>query len=100
MRQAAIYARYSTDKQSRLSLSDQVRKCREYAAAHDLVVLEQHVYLDEAVSGVGSDRRGLRSLMDAALSTDPPFDAIIVDDTSRLSRTIEETLSLVHRLKF
>ena len=53
----AIYARISTDKQSTLSPVDQIRKCREYADNHGFVVIPEHVYTDEGVSGVGSDRQ-------------------------------------------
>ena len=47
----AIYARFSSDKQSAASIVDQVRKCREYAQAHGWEVLDDHIYSDEAISG-------------------------------------------------
>ena len=47
----AIYARYSTDKQSPLSIEDQVRKCAEYAAGQGWEVLPEHIYSDGAMSG-------------------------------------------------
>ena len=40
----AIYARFSSEKQSPLSVADQIRKCREYAAARDWLVLDSHIY--------------------------------------------------------
>ena len=55
---AAIYARFSTGRQSDLSIDDQVRKCREYASAHGLTVRGEHIYADEAMSGVGSESPG------------------------------------------
>ena len=100
LRCAAVYARFSTDRQSHLSIDDQVRKCREYASAHGLTVRDEHIYSDEAMSGVGSDRPALKRMMDAALSVAQPFEAIVVDDTSRLSRSTEEALSLFRRLTF
>ncbi len=39
----AVYARYSTEKQSASSIDDQIRKCREYAARNGWIVLEKHV---------------------------------------------------------
>ncbi|MGH9561988.1 MAG: recombinase family protein, partial [Terracidiphilus sp.] len=63
---AAVYARISTDGQSRFSTADQIRKCREYATAHKLQVREEHLYADEGISGVGSDRAALQRMMDAA----------------------------------
>lgn len=83
----AIYARYSTDKQSPLSIDDQVRKCREHAASHDWEVLSDHVYSDGAMSGSSSeDRPGLCALRAAVSSPGRVFDVLLVDDTSRLSR--------------
>jgi site-specific DNA recombinase len=97
---AAIYARVSTDKQSQLSTADQIRKCREYAATHGLVVSDDHVYVDEAVSGVGIDRAALGRMMDAAVSAARPFDAVLVDDTSRLTRSTKDALGIFERLNF
>lgn len=100
LRCAAVYARYSTDRQSTSSIDDQVRKCRQYAEANSLQVAEQHIYADQGLSGVGSDRPALKRVLDLALSCNPPFRAILVDDTSRLSRTTEEALSIFKRLNF
>ena len=97
-RGAAVYARVSTDKQSQLSVADQIRKCRDDAPARKLVILEEHVYADEAMSGVGSDRPAFQRMMRAAISPARPFEAILVDDTSRLSRNTEEMLGILRRL--
>ena len=100
LRCAAIYARVSTEMQSRASIDDQIRKCRQYAEAHCLRVLEEHIYRDEALSGVGADRPALKRVLQFALSVAPPFTAILVDDTSRLSRTTEDALTIFKRLNF
>ena len=97
---AAIYARVSTDKQSKSSTADQVRKCREYADAHGLSVQAQNIFIDEAVSGVGADRAELQRMMSAALAPAHPFAAILVDDTSRLSRNMQDTLAIFEKLNF
>ena len=97
---AAIYARVSTEMQSRASIDDQIRKCCQYAEAHGLKILEEHIYRDEALSGVGADRPSLKRILQLALSGAPPFRAILVDDTSRLSRTTEDALSIFKRLNF
>jgi site-specific DNA recombinase len=54
----AVYARFSSEKQSPLSIEDQVRKCREYAEQHGWFVLDSHIYSDEAISGATDDRFG------------------------------------------
>ena len=97
---AAVYARISTEKQNPLSPEDQVRKCREYAQAHRLQVLDAHIYRDDGLSGAGADRPGLARLLDAALSPARPFHTILVDDTSRLSRSTQDALSIFARLNF
>ena len=100
LRRAAIYARVSTEMQSRASIADQIRKCRQYAEAHGLEIVEEHIYREEALSGVGADRPSLKRMLQLALSVAPPFTAILVDDTSRLSRTTEDALSIFKRLNF
>jgi site-specific DNA recombinase len=97
---AAIYARVSTDRQSQLSTADQSRKCREYAAAHGFEVRNEHIYVDEAMSGVGSDRPAFQKMMSEATSFARPISAILVDDTSRLSRSTEDALGIFRRLHF
>jgi site-specific DNA recombinase len=99
-RYAAIYARVSTEMQSRASIDDQIRKCRQYAEVHGLKILDDHIYRDEALSGVGSDRPALSRILQLALAIAPPFTAILVDDTSRLSRTTEDALTIFKRLNF
>src|SRR5260370_5594624 len=99
-RRAAIYARISTDKQNPLSPSDEERKCREYADRNGITVVGGHVYCDEGLSGVGLDRPALQRLLRAALKRTRDFDVILVDDTSRLSRSTEDVLSIYRDLNF
>lgn len=96
----AAYARYSSDLQSPTSIEDQIRKCREYAVAHGFQFLDDHIYVDQALSGVGADRPGLGNLMSAAESQPRPFDVILVDDSSRLSRNTKDALAIFERLNF
>jgi DNA invertase Pin-like site-specific DNA recombinase len=96
----AAYARYSSDLQSPRSIEDQLRICREYAQSRGFTFLEEHVYVDEALSGVGADRPGLVRLLDAALSSARPFDIILLDDSSRLARNTKDALTFFERLNF
>ena len=96
----ATYARYSTDRQSPLSAEDQIRKCREHATKQHWLMLEEYVYRDEAFSGTNDDRPGLKRLLAAALLQPRPFDILLIDDTSRLSRNMKDTLTIVECLKF
>lgn len=96
----AVYARYSTDKQNPLSIADQVRKCREFAQRKGWELLDTYVYSDEAVPGDTNNRSGLQRLLNAATASVHPFDAILVDDTSRLSRKLADSLRIFDQLRF
>src|SRR4051794_41956899 len=77
----AIYARYSSDRQSPASIQDQLRKCRECAAEHQSEFQDGHIYTDEAVSGAGADRPGLLKLMAAGGPPPPPLPVFLVGGT-------------------
>jgi site-specific DNA recombinase len=94
------YARYSSDRQSPASIQDQLRKCRDFAERKEWDFEEERVFTDEALSGAGSDRPGLLRLLDAASRVPRPFDVVLVDDTSRLSRNIGDVMRIVETLNF
>ena len=96
----AIYARFSSEKQNALSIEQQVRKCREYAERHAMAVLEDHIYIDEAISGATEERPGLQRLLAVAKSQPQRIDVILVDDTSRLSRSIGDMDRITKELRF
>lgn len=91
---AAIYARYSTDKQDARSTDDQIRRCRRYAAGQGYNVVA--VYEDKAVSGAHAVRAALqRMLADAKTRGGSPFSAVLVDDQSRLARDLGTAWRLI-----
>ncbi len=92
----AIYARYSSENQSEKSIDDQIRVCKNYARDNDMSVKNRHIYIDEAISGSIINRPALQSLQIAAENKE--FEAVMVDDLSRLSRSNHQMLTLV--LKF
>lgn len=92
-RYAAIYTRYSTDRQDSRSLDDQERRCRARAAEDGCTIFE--VYADAAASGARGDRDGLERLMRAASRRPPSFGTVYVDDLSRLSRDLGATFRIV-----
>jgi DNA invertase Pin-like site-specific DNA recombinase len=77
-----------------------VRKCRDYATQRDWSVLDPNIYRDEAISGATDDRFGLRRMLAAATSREKPFDVVLVDDTSRLSRTLKDSFTIHDELRF
>jgi site-specific DNA recombinase len=96
----AVYARFSSEKQSPLSIDDQVRKCREYAERQGWVVLDSQIFSDQAISGATNDRLALRRMLAAANDKPKPFDVILVDDTSRISRTLKDSFNIHDDLRF
>jgi DNA invertase Pin-like site-specific DNA recombinase len=101
MTRAAIYARYSSDLQSPASIEDQLRKCREYAAAHEIPVDDQCIFADAAISGEAMPNRPrLQALLDAAERKPCPFDVLLIDDSSRLSRDDADGPMIRKRLRF
>jgi DNA invertase Pin-like site-specific DNA recombinase len=96
----AAYARYSSDRQSPASIQDQLRNCRWFAEQREWVFQDEHVYTDEALSGAGADRPGLVKLLDAAGQLPRPFDVVLLDDTSRLSRNIGDIARVFEKLNF
>ena len=95
---AAIYARYSSENQRPESIEDQVSACRRLAKEQGLVVLDDHVYADQAQSGARSDREGLCALVAAARAG--LFEAVLVDDLSRLARDNYLMLSVLADFQF
>jgi site-specific DNA recombinase len=83
---AAIYARYSTDKQRDASIDDQFRECDRVArnAGFDVVAR----FEDKGVSGGTADRPGYQALLSATRRRE--FSVIVVEDISRLWRNRAE----------
>jgi site-specific DNA recombinase len=96
MIRTAAYARYSTDMQREASLEDQLRNIRQRCAHEGWS--EPVVYTDAAISGARSDRPGFRQLLSDAATR--RFDALLVDDLSRLSRDKDDTGKAIKRLTF
>jgi site-specific DNA recombinase len=94
---AAIYCRFSTDRQSDTSVEDQARLCRARAADLGLAVGVTHS--DRAVSGstLIADRPGGRALLADALAV--RFDVLLVESLDRLSRDQIDQEATVRRLE-
>jgi site-specific DNA recombinase len=100
MTTCAIYARFSSEKQSATSIDDQIRKCREHAARHGWMISEKNIYRDAAISGASDDRAALKRMLAAATAETPEFTCLLLDDTSRLSRSLGDTDRITKDLKF
>lgn len=93
MTRATLYARYSTDAQSEASIADQLRVCREHAAARGWIVTGE--FTDEAISGAAiGNRPGVQRALAAVASGD----VLLVCDLSRLARS-QDLAPLIARLR-
>jgi DNA invertase Pin-like site-specific DNA recombinase len=83
---AALYARFSTEKQSENSIDDQLRVCERLAERHGFYVVAR--FSDAAISGGTTNRIGYQQLLLAARRHE--IDAIAAEDSSRLWRNLAE----------
>ncbi len=93
---AAIYARFSTDKQSDNSIEDQGRNCERYAERFDMQIVAR--FEDRAISGASTERPGYQAMLAAAKRKE--FDVLLADDLSRLSRDEIEIKKTIRYFKY
>ena len=97
----AIYARYSSDLQRESSIGDQIRRCRAFAALQGWSVTDEYVRFDEAKSAATmAGREKLQSLLIDVARKPAPFDCLLVDDTSRLARSLPDVLNMNERIRY
>lgn len=89
----AIYARYSSELQSSASIDDQIRICRDRAAAQGWTV--SAIYKDAALSGASDHRPEYQRMMKDAVAK--KFDIILAESVDRLSRD-QEHLAHLYKL--
>ncbi len=99
---AAIYARKSTEQNGvadeAKSVTRQVDHARAYALRKGWTVAEEHVYVDDGISGAEfSTRPGFVRLMNA-LKPRPPFQVLVMSEESRLGREAIETAYALKQL--
>jgi DNA invertase Pin-like site-specific DNA recombinase len=83
---AALYARFSTDKQRDASIDDQFRECERMAKAIGCTVSTR--FEDRGISGGTAQRPGYQAMASAARTHQ--FDVIISEDISRMWRNRKE----------
>ena len=92
---AAIYARKSTDQSGisdeQRSVARQVEHARAYATRKGWAVADEHVYVDDGISGAEfANRPDFLRLMNA-LQPRAPFQVLVMTEESRLGRESIET---------
>lgn len=93
---AAIYARYSSEKQRDTSIDDQNRKCEQHAERERWDVVAR--FEDRGMSGTKRDRPGYQAMLAGAKARD--FDVLLLDDQSRLSRDGVESETAFRRMEY
>ena len=97
MSRVALYARYSSDNQSKRSIEDQFRLCREHAGRERWEVTD--TYHDAAVSGASMILRpGIQSLLQDAQRG--LFDVVLAEALDRISRDQADVATLFKHLRF
>ena len=98
MIRAALYARYSSGKQSPTSIDDQLRAARVLATSHGWEVVSVHHDAETTGSVPPSLRPGSKRLIADALAR--RFDVLIVEALDRIVRNLGEQELLVNRFEY
>lgn len=105
-----LYARFSSDNQSPVSADDQIRRIQYRVennqviftkfplAEYKIKIIDECIFKDEAMSGKVGSRVGYEALLNGIRQR--KFDAVIVDDLSRLTRDLGTQVNLHKLLKF
>ena len=104
----SVYARYSSDMQSADSADDQIKRIKYRIGTGQVVsrkfigrslkIDSEWVLKDEAQSGRVAGREGYERLLEGIRSK--AFDLLIVDDLSRLTRSLGNLLNLYEMLRW
>lgn len=93
MKTAAAYVRVSTEKQDEYSLDSQLKLIREYAKAHDMIVPDEYVFVEDGKSGRKvKGRQAFQDMVALAKDKEHPFECILVWKFSRFARNQEESI--------
>ena len=96
MKNAIIYARYSSDKQTDQSIEGQLRVCNEYAERNGLTIVD--TYIDRATTGTNDNRPSFQRML---ADSDKPviWDIVLVYAIDRFGRNAIEIAVNKQRLK-
>lgn len=93
LRIGAAYIRVSTDDQVEYSPASQLVEIRKYARAHDILVPDEYIFVDEGISGRTTDKRPEFNRMIGTAKVKPkPFDVILLWKFSRFARSREDSI--------
>lgn len=97
---AALYIRVSTEDQVELSPDSQKKLLLDYAKKNDLLVEDEHIFMDEGISGRKAEKRpAFMDMIALAKSKKKPFEKILVWKFSRFARNQEESIVYKNMLR-
>lgn len=90
---AAAYIRVSTDDQIEYSPDSQLKNIRSYAKAHNYILPDEYIFIDEGISGKNTKKRPAFNKMIGIAKLKPkPFDVILLWKFSRFARNREDSI--------
>ena len=95
MKNAVIYARYSSHRQDEQSIEGQLHVCHDYAKRNGYTVIGE--YIDRAISGRSDDRPQFQQMIEDAKKK--AFQYVIVYKLDRFSRNRYDAAIYKHKLK-
>ena len=88
LRQAVIYARYSSERQTEQSIEGQLSVCQKYAIDNNLIIV--NTYIDRAVTGTNDNRADFQRMLRD--SEQAEWEIVLVYAIDRFGRNAVETL--------
>lgn len=100
MLHGALYIRVSTEEQTEFSPDAQKRLLLEYAQKNNILVKDEHIFVDEGISGRKAEKRpGFMKMIATAKKKPKPFDVILIHRFDRFSRSREDSIVYKSLLK-
>lgn len=93
LQRGALYIRVSTEDQIEYSPDAQKLALFNYAKKNNILVDEQHIYIDAGISGKKAEKRpAFMKMISTAKKKPKPFDVILVHKFDRFSRNREDSV--------
>ena len=95
-----IYARCATTIRNERAVGKQIDECRRVAREKGWLVSSGHIWSDEGTSGTSlAGRTGLQELLILAQTEPRPFEVLLCESVSRLSRNLSDILAIQDTLR-
>ena len=96
MKNAVVYARYSSERQTEQSIESQLRVCNEYAQRNELNIIDS--YIDKAMTGTNDNRPAFQKMLSDAEKSNA-FEIVLVYAIDRFGRNSIEIAVNKQKLK-